>query len=399
MMHGGYAAGGGALPRVVTLSVASLESAPGGGRRFGIRWHEEATPVCWARDVTVPAGRMAQLAEDLATLDTWAQAAPGTDPRPARAAAGRVGRMLHRTFVGEHGQAFLAEHRPTAFMLDADERLLDLPWELMADSDGLLSQRYPFGRLVTTRTRPRPERDPAEEDQTIRVLAVVDPTRDFGDAEEELAAVNRLSAIGSLTVDVLAGREATHAALAEKVAATRYDVWHLSCHGGFSRRSAGSSGLLLADGPLLTSEILELPVAAPPYFALSSACWSSRSAAGRRLSTDRQGRVTGNGVAAAFLAAGASSCAGFTWPVTVRGASAVSAAFYEGVVAAQNIGLAVLRARQAAASVWAEDGDLAPIAFTFYGDVGTAERAEGANASNPDPQPAGPPRRDLFKAS
>lgn len=404
MIQGGYAAGGAPLPRVVTLSVSSLGPTPSGGRRFGIRWHEEATPVGWARDVTATAAQLARLAADLATLDAWSQADhPSPTPTGADAAhvaARRVGAALYRTFVGDDGRAFLAEHPPTAFMVDADELLLDLPWELMSDEEGPLSQRYPFGRIVTTRTRPRPERDPAAEDDEIRVLAVVDPTRDFGDAQEELAAVHALAGVGSLQVDVLAQDDATHAALAERVAATRYDVLHLSCHGGFSRRSAGSSGLLLADGPLLTDEILALPFAAPPYVAYTSACWSTRSAAGRRLSATRRGRTSSNGVAAAFLAAGASACAGFTWPVTVTGAAAVTTAFYESVVATRNVGAAVLRARVAAMAQWEASADLAPLGFTFYGDVGTAQRAEGANASNPDaPRPPTVTRRDIATAS
>jgi hypothetical protein len=398
MIESGYASGGQPLPRVVTLSV-SAQAPTASGRRFGVRWHEEATPVCWTRTVNVSDRKLAALDASLGELDAWSrtdQDDPGQVGHVRRAAE-RVGRWLHDTFVGEHGLAFLADHPPTALMLDADEYLLHLPWELMADSQGPLGQRYPFGRLVTTRTRPRPERDPTQEDDTIRVLAVVDPTRDFGDAKQELDAIRTLADVGALEVDILDGEDATHDALAEHLAAIRYDVLHVSCHGGFSRRSAGHSGLLLADGPLLTSEIAALPFAAPPYVVFMSACWSTRSAAGRRLTTTRNGSTSGNGVAATFLAAGASACAGYGWPVTVTGAAAVTDAFYRAVVGSRNIGLAVLRARNDVAALWRDRADLAPLAFTFYGDVGTAQRAEGANASNPDPPHV--TRRDIATAS
>lgn len=398
MIESGYASGGASLPRVVTLSISAEAPTPR-GRRFGVRWHEEATPVCWTRSVTVSTARLDRLASLLATLDAWSrtdQDDPAQVDSVRRAAEG-VGRLLHDVFVGEHGQAFLVDHPPTALMLDADEYLLHLPWELLADSQGPLGQRYPFGRLVTTRTRPRPERDPTQEDDTIRVLAVVDPTREFGDAKQELAAIHSLADVGALVVDVLDGPEATHQALAEHVAATRYDVLHLSCHGGFSRRSAGQSGLLLAGGPLLTTDIAALPFAAPPYVVFMSACWSTRAAARRRLMTTRNGSTSGNGVAATFLAAGASSCAGYGWPVTVTGAAAVTEAFYAAVVESRNIGLAVLRARNDVAALWRDRADLAPLAFTFYGDVGTAQRAEAANASNPEPPHI--TRRDIATAS
>jgi hypothetical protein len=419
MIEGGYGpAGGRPLPRVVTVGVqrsvgpASGSSAPG-QTRFTVRLHEESTPVTWLRDVVLRAPARQRILAGLAGLDGWATGRR-TDASQVRRDARRLGRDLFDTFLGRAGHAFLAEHPPTALMLDADETVLDLPWELLDDGDGMLALRHPFGRLVSTRTRPRPERDPTVEDDTVRVLAVVDPTKDLGDATEELAALRGLAAAHALQLDVLDGDAATHDRLAALVGATRYDIVHLSCHGGFLPRRPGASGLLLADGPLLTSEILALPWAAPPYLAFASACWSSRAAGARRLATPGAGgRATGNGVAAAFLAGGASAAAGFGWPVSVRGATAFAAAFYEGVVATRNVGLAVLDARRrVAAELWDPLADLAAPGFTYYGDAGGAARARRDldtlsetpaqppdDTAPPDPGDAPPPRRDLATAS
>jgi hypothetical protein len=48
---------------------------------------------------------------------------------------------------------------PTAILLDVDETILNLPWELIATPEGPLSQRIPFGRLVTTQITPKSGRD------------------------------------------------------------------------------------------------------------------------------------------------------------------------------------------------------------------------------------------------
>jgi CHAT domain-containing protein len=372
----------------------------GGSRRLTVRLHEESTPITWLRDVALRDTTRDRLLTELSVLDGWATGR-GTDRDQVRRAAHRLGRDLFDAVLGRQGRAYLAQHPPTALMVDADERLLDLPWELLDDGDGPLALRYPFGRLVSTRTRPRPERDPALEDDTVRVLAVVDPTKDLGDASAELDAVRALAAAQALELHVLEEGAATHRALAEHVAATRYDIVHLSCHGGFLPRTPGASGLLLADGPLLTSEILALPWAAPPYLAFASACWSSRSAGARRLS----GSGSANGVAAAFLAAGASAAAGFGWPVTVRGAAAFAAAFYEGIVTTRNVGLAVLDARQRLVTeLWQDAADLAGPGFMFYGDSGGATRARrDLQTAVPPDEPTDPPRtdprRDLATAS
>jgi hypothetical protein len=402
MIEGGYGPSGGrSLPRVVTVAVApDPRGTPSGGQRLVVRLHEESTPVAWVRDAVLRPATLGRLLAARDVLDAWATRG-GTTPAPVRRAARRLGRDLFAAVLGREGRAFLAEHPPTALVVEADETLLDLPWELLDDGDGPLALRFPFGRLVATRTRPRPERDPSQEDDTIRVLVVVDPTKDLGDADEELASVRSLAAANALQVDVLAGDEATHPALAEHVSATRYDIVHLSCHGGFLARAPGASGLLLADGPLLTPEILALPWAAPPYLAFASACWSTRSAGGRRLSTRR----AGNGVAAAFLAAGASSAAGFGWPVSVRGAAQFAAACYDGLVSTRNVGLAVLEARRRLVDdLWdSPAADLAGLGCCFYGDPGGAARARrdlATAAPEDDSAPDGEPaRRDLATAS
>lgn len=398
MIEGSYRDKRQFLPRVVTMSVTSAPLAGDGSVPITVRWHEESGPVSWLRHMVLSSARATEIRQCVAEVDSWAQ---NVDPSLRRAdrarTTARLGRLLHRTFVGAEGEAFLADHPPTALMVEADEFLLDLPWELISDAAGPLALRHPFGRIVSTRTRPRPERDPTQEDSTIRVLVVADPTRDFGDVEQELAAVRRLAGAGDLALDVLAEDDATHAALADSVSRTRYDILHLSCHGGFSRRSAADSGLLLADGPLLTDQILSLPFAAPPYLAITSACWSTRSATGRRLTSTRNGRLGGNGVAAAFLALGASACAGFSMPVTVTGAAVVSDTFYEAVVSRRNVGTAIMKAREAAHRLWATTGDPAVWGFTYFGDAGSAQRAEQDPARLPG-DPSGPPRRDLATA-
>ncbi|MEI6361860.1 MAG: CHAT domain-containing protein [Actinomycetes bacterium] len=392
---GGYARGSGAaLPRVVTISVTRAAGAH--SNRYVVRLHEEGTPVAWRRDVALSAATAGAIAKDLVVLDDFSE---GLIDAPSRAmkAAERIGRRLHATFLGTTGAQFLREHEPTALMIDADEMALDLPWELLGDEDGPFVERWPFGRLVTTVTRPKPERDPTDEDSTIAVLAVVDPSREFSDVDEELFALRRLGELGPFTLDVLERDHATSAALAEQVSQTAYDVVHFSAHGGFSKARPGQSGLLLADGPLLTSQILDLPWRKPPYLAIVSACWSGRSAADTRLTSARSGS---NGVAAAFLASGASSCLGFAWPVHVGAAATFVDRFYGSLARNVNVGVAVLEARQSLLSTFDDHRDLAGLGAVFYGDVGTAQRRDMPMAEPPQPtEPDKPTRRDIAMAS
>jgi hypothetical protein len=361
-----------------------------------VRLHEEGTPIAWRRDVVLRDTTVAAIAKDLLVLDDFSE---GLINAPARAgkSAERIGRRLFTTFLGNDGAEFLREHEPTALMIDADETALNLPWELIGDDSGPFIDRWPFGRLVTTTSRPKPERDPVDEDSTIAVLAVVDPSREFGHVNEELDALRRLGEIGTLKLDILERESATSTAIAEKVAETAYDVVHFSAHGGFSKARPGQSGLMLADGPLLTSRILELPWAKPPYIAIVSACWSGRSAPDRRLISARAGS---NGVAAAFLASGASSCLGFGWPVHVTAAAQFVGEFYDSLVRTLNVGIAVLDARRSLLSTFDDHADLAGLGAVFYGDVGTASRRDLQHAEPPEPsRTPDPTRRDIAMAS
>ena len=67
----------------------------------------------------------------------------------------------------------------------------------------------------------------------------------------------------------------------------------------------------------------------------------------------------------------------------VRDTSAARLAeeFYERLFAVQNVGRAVQEARLSLLDRYAEDGDLTAFGLTFFGDAGTAERADLATAS------------------
>jgi hypothetical protein len=380
------------LPRVVTISIS--RDSGGSGERFSVSMHEEGTPIAWRRDATLSVARRRAFASDLLVLDEWSLG-QRSDPAEVWRVSSGIGRRLFDTFLGKDGSRYLAEHDPTALMIDADETALNLPWELIADANGPLVAQWPFGRIVSTRTRPAPERDPRDEDDTIAILAVVDPTAEFSRIDEELAAIRRLTEVGPVRLDVLSKADATLAALSERVAATPYDIVHFSSHGGFGVGRPGQSGLRLADGPLLTRRIQELPWAKPPYLAVMSACWSARSAPDRRLAFPKSGS---NGVAAAFLSAGASACLGFGWPVSVRGGAEFVETFYTSLVNRRNVGLAVLEARMRLIDEYRHRADLAALSAVFYGDVGTAHRRDleqGAKA----PEHDDPNRRDLAMAT
>jgi hypothetical protein len=380
VIEGRYGKGGDLeLPRVVTISISRYERRlpkPHEPLGFLVRFHEEGTPITWQRDIVVESDAEQHLVADVAVLDTWTTGEGGT-PAEALRVAEQLGDRLFETFLGRDGRAFLDGHPPTALMIDVDETILSLPWELLRDDQGLLAERHPFGRIVSTRTVPRPERDPLREDRELHVLAVLNPTGDIAYMHRELDAIRSMEG-ARLRLEVLEGDAATRGALAEAVRPGTVDLLHFSGHGGFDERTPSRSGLALADGELTTTDILALPWAQPPYMVFNSACWSGRAASGHRLV--HQG-ARGNGVAAAFLGAGTSAFAGWFWPVSMRSATAFVSSFYGGILQLGSIGEAFRHARSEVLAEFGPSADLGGHGALLYGDAGTGQRRDLQSAS------------------
>jgi hypothetical protein len=385
MMFGMYGQGREKLPRVLHISVARYRRElprPGEPLEFLVTIHEEGTGLSWQQNVTVSAATEQYLLATTEELYLWSLNRALT-PKGANQRVRQLGRRLYQTFIGARGERVLGASTPTAVLLDVDETILNLPWELIATADGAIAQQTPFGRLVTTRTLPRPGRDPLQEDATVRVLAVANPTGDLAASEADVAALKALAGQRgpfAIAVDVLARDEATRAGFTERLAQGDYDILHFAGHAALDPTQPTLSALRFADGPLTARDVLSLPWSAPPYLVFNSACESSRAAGGRRLVTGAR-KDGANGLAAAFLAAGVYGYAGYFWPVTEAGASTFVGAFYDALFGLENVGLAFLQARRQAIADLGELGDLTGYSAVLFGDAASKHRRDLASAA------------------
>lgn len=382
MILGAYSTrdGGGGRPlaRIVQVSIAPLDT-----HRFRVGIHEEGTGLTFRQDLDVPPTTEAQLLTLVADLHRWSTGL-GLTQAQARAAMDRLGRALHRTFLGRKGGVLLASLQPTAVLLDVDESVLGLPWEAMRSGTGELALDVPFGRLVTTTTTPTARRDPTTDDPTVKILAVVNPTDDLAATAAELDVLRQLAdgrAGVPVELDVLEGRSATRKGVAAAVRGRDHDVVHFAGHARFDAGDPHDSSLLLADGELTADHVARLAWASPPYLVFNSACQSARVAQGRSL-VAAGGRA--NGLPAAFLAAGCEAYVGHFWPVGDVAAAEFAGCFYETLFRDVDAGRAVLDARRAVRGRYDESADLAAFGAVFFGDAGHDE--------------ASPARRDLALA-
>ena len=383
MMFGKYGKGGQSLPRVLHISISRYRAdlpRPGDPLDFLVSIHEEGTGLTWQQNVTLDPASERFLLDTTQALYGWSLTR-GAPPEQTREEVAALGARLYDVFITPAGGKVLASIKPTAVLLDVDETILNLPWELIVGTRGPIAQEVPFGRLVTSRVVPRPGRDPVQEDATVRILVVANPTGDLPAAELEAGAIGLLGGDRTgfrIEVDDLIGRKATRAAFRDRLVQGDYDILHFAGHAYLEAGQPDASALRFADGVLPAGEVLALPWKAPPYLVVNSACESGRAAGGQRLVA---GDSQANGLAAAFLAAGAHAYAGYFWPVTDAGAEMFAGAFYDALFGRENVGLAFLEARHRAVHDLGDDGDLTGFSAVLFGDAASSHRRDLAMAA------------------
>ena len=299
----------------------------------------------------------------------------GLTSKGALKLAGKLGQALFDTFIGKAGRAVLTRFEPTAILLNVDETVLNLPWELIRDKAEALTTQFPFGRLVTTRTVPRQGRDPLVEDTTVKILVIANPTEDLTATEREIIRLKEVADdfSGLIQMDVLSHREATRARLRKLLRTGDYDILHFTGHARMDISMPEDSAIYLADGKISAEEVLSLPWPTPPYLVFNNACESGRGVAGKRLA---EGGKHANGLASAFLTAGVYAYIGYFWPVSDAGAALFSETFYKALFTLQNVGLAFLEARRRTVWVLANSGDLTGQQAILIGDAASAHRRD-----------------------
>jgi hypothetical protein len=382
-MFGGYGNNRASLPRVLHLSIARYAPGlpqPGEALEFLVTIHEEGTGIGWQHNVVLGAEIEEALLADTQELTVRSQH-PILAPEDVEATARRLGARLYEAFIGESGQPVLQRITPTAVLLDVDETILNLPWELLGKEGQMLALEAPLGRLVVTRILPRPGRDPLAEDTTVRILAVANPTLDLAASEAEVAVLESFRGDHDrfhVAVDVLPREAATRAGVATALEVGDYDILHFAGHGLLDPDQPEESCLQLTDGPLTASDVLGLRWRKPPSFVFNSACESGRAAPGRRLAGS--GRQA-NGLPSAFLTVGVYGYAGYFWPVSEQGAAAFAQTFYQELFRRENVGLAFLEARRRVHRELHPRGDLTAYSAILFGDAASQHRRDLATAA------------------
>ncbi len=230
-----------------------------------------------------------------------------------------------------------------------DSAAAGYPWETLCvkgrfpAADAGLSRRYAAENLSVARWR-----ESRQQDATLDVLLVVNPTGDLAGAAEEGDRIKDLLAkMKNIRIVELRGADATRERLLDEFRSGRYDVVHYAGHAFFDAEQAGRSGVYCAEGKVLAGADLA-NISELPALAFFNACEAGRIRSGNRFSEDASTRLRRNvSLAEAFLRGGVANYVGTYWPVGDTEASKFSATFYKALVRGDSIGKALNSARTA----------------------------------------------------
>jgi len=272
----------------------------------------------------------------------------------------------------------LAQHLDRHLVIVHDAAASRIPWETLR-IDGTapalaagISHRYEAADLSVAKFLQH-----RREDRQIKMLLVIDPTENLAGARQEGENILALcKALGpAVDVTVLKGREARKAQLIALFSSGAFDVLHYAGHAFFDPQQRTRSGLLCADGEVLSGGDLAA-VSNLPTLMFFNACEAAR-VRGERPSADSSTNPSrsdpspsevvarGIGFAEALLRGGVANFVGTYWPVGDASAAAFAASFYRQLLEGASLGDALHEGRSTVealpSSDWAD--------YVFYGDT------------------------------
>ncbi|RLB92044.1 MAG: hypothetical protein DRH26_07100, partial [Deltaproteobacteria bacterium] len=247
--------------------------------------------------------------------------------------------------------------------LNLDDRLVQIPWELLNDGRQFLCQRFNMGRLVRTR-QTVPGIKTRILAQPLKMLILADPkgdlkgayaegtqVRDHMDKDKDLIDVSLHS--GEITSDFIKGK------------IRNFDFVHFAGHADYNSENPGESGWRLTKGTFKASDITKMGgAAAMPALIFSNACQSARTN-----EWALKGRFQDEifGLANAFLITGVKHYVGTFWEILDEPSSYFALEFYKQLFLGKTTGEAIRNARNALIKQYGEE-NIVWASYLLYGD-------------------------------
>jgi len=258
-------------------------------------------------------------------------------------------------------------------ILYVDDRLIQIPWELLYNGREFLCRRFAMGRIVSTRQAEvsQPSRDLS---LPLRVLVLADPQgnleasyregteiRNFLDEKRETFHVDFKSHPADLSY--------------VKKSLRAYDIIHYAGHANYDSRNPAESGWLLTNGRLTAGEVSAMGgLNHLPTMVFCNACHSGRT---DEWQVGEHYEEQIYGLANAFLRSGVRHYIGTFWEISDEPGLHFAVRFYSHLARGESVGEGLRKARHDFTEEYGE-GSIIWASYMLYGDPAFAfDSADG----------------------
>lgn len=272
----------------------------------------------------------------------------------------KIGQYTYGHLIPGSIQTLLHSEPADHIRLDVDERVIDLPWELVHDGEEFLCLRFAAGRRLISDQAPHSFRRHAKAARDMSALVVANPTSDLPAAEREGEKVaHLLKNECGVRVDFARRGELTKEDFL--LSLRNYDIVHFAGHARRDGDNPDESCLLLCDGEVQAFEIARFLQQPTVSVVFLNACWSAQEA---RFWESYSPVMRGLG--RTFIYSGVGAFIGYLVPIPDDSATQFAIEVYSSLAAGRSIGESVRRARVKGRE--ADERDLTWASAVLYGD-------------------------------
>ncbi|MGA1874042.1 MAG: CHAT domain-containing protein [bacterium] len=273
----------------------------------------------------------------------------------------QTGQVLYNEIFPLSIKKELADTSAEDLILRIDNRLVQVPWELIYLGHEFFCERFNIGRMVKTQQvisygSRRDLRPP------LKMLIIADPKGDLQSAYEEGNRIRESLTLKDVTITAVSS-EVSADYLKKRL--LQFDLVHYAGHADYDLTNPSNSGWILEDGRFTALDIRKLSGVNPmPSLVFSNACQSGTTEEWQ-VETSAEEKIYG--LANAFLLAGVQHYIGTFWKVLDKPSTHFAIEFYGQLFAGQNVGKAMRAARHVLKERYGQE-NVFWASYLLYGD-------------------------------
>ncbi|MFH0814375.1 MAG: CHAT domain-containing protein, partial [Pseudomonadota bacterium] len=275
----------------------------------------------------------------------------------------KLGQLLYNGLLTAKAREQLNTTEAEDLIVNIDDQLVQIPWELLYDGKQFFCQRFNMGRLVKTRQAVGSVRIRRVE-RPLKMLILSDPQNNLPNSHQEGL---KLTGVVEKEGELVTANHKTGTVKIDEVRKSLcyYDVIHYAGHADYDPSDPSQSGWLLSDGKFTSHEITCVDRIRPlPALVFSNACHSGQT---EEWKIDQKFEDRIYGLANAFLLSGVQHYLGTFWEIQDEPGLLFALEFYQELLKGNTIGEAVRNAREALIKKYGEE-TIVWASYMLYGD-------------------------------